>query len=604
MSRNPEQQPSFVSEVQTQASTLDLSLLKNIDTNLLLMGGVIFCFVLLKLLDKKKNKIGRSRMASKAEVRKSRNEAIKAINNDRECTLWIGMPDRFAISPDGKVTFRPNPSTVMLRRINEHMMVYGGSGAGKSRYILNRLAFAAVMSELPIIAVDLKGDEERSHIAPTSEIAGFALENGYEIFTVAPFFDDSDCLNIVQLLRSANDMATANQLGCAIVENGLADGEKPDNWDISGGQLIAAGLMMARGQTEGRGDDLALVQKVLARLAADPKSITNADIGQYQKAAYDEFLATANSPETAASVAFSALRMMSRIMIPEITGVFCRNTTIPIVLKQKQMLIFRVDPQYAPVILPLVAAAVELILQRNIYAGQSFGGLALLDELPQYRLPQLAKMAAVARSKNWMFAYGAQGESILEMCYGEARAKALLENCQTVVLMRLSSIETAKKYSDAIGKEDATTKSRSSGKGSSTTLQETLRDVVPLEELQQQTTGRCVLFTPTVAAKMDGGIHGEKRIRIPYRHQFKIPKKELAAMERAELNWKKYRPLAAKRSRAKPLTENELLGRELLTEHLLPKSSKPQSQPQPHSPSETNKKAKEIFYAVFNAESF
>jgi hypothetical protein len=79
-------------------------------------------------------------------------------------------------------------------------------------------------------------------------------------------------------------------------------------------------------------------------------------------------------------------------------------------------------------------------------------------------------------------------------------------------------------------------------------------------------------------------------------------------MERAERNWKKYRPLAAKRSRAKPLTENELLGRELLTEHLLPKSFKPQSQSQPQAkpqtPSETDKKAKDIFYAVFNAESF
>ena len=116
----------------------------------------------------------------------------------------------------------------------------------------------------------------------------------------------------------------------------------------------------------------------------------------------------------------------------------------------------------------------------------------------------------------------------------------------------------------------------------------------------QQTTGRCVLFTPTVSAKMDGGIEGEKRIRIPYRHQFKIPEKELAAMERAERNWKKYRPLAAKRSRAKPLTEDELYGRELLAEHLLPKSSKPQAQPQP----EINKQAKDIFHAVFNAESF
>jgi type IV secretory pathway TraG/TraD family ATPase VirD4 len=557
--------PEFLN-IQTQ--------LKSIDPNLLLIGCVLFCFALVYLLmGNKKNKIGRSRMATAAEVRRSRREALKDINNLHEMSLWLGMPDKFSIGPNGQIKMRPNRHTVVLRKSNEHIMFYGTTGAGKTRYGLNRLGFSAVQLELPIIAVDLKGDEERSKIAPTSEVAGFALENEYEIFTIAPFFEDSHCLNIVQLLKKADDLATANQLGCAIVENGLADGEKPNNWDISGGQLLAAGLMMSRGQPKGKGDDLVLTQKILARLASDPKSIKTAKIGQYQKAAYDEFLSTADSPETAASVAFSALRMMSRIMIPEITAVFGRNTNIPIVLGKKQMLIFRVDPEYATVILPLVAAAVELILQRNIYSGNPFGGLALLDELPQYRLPQLAKMAAVARSKKWCFAYGAQGESILEMSYGEARSKALLENCQTVSIMRLSSIETAKKYSEAIGREDATTKNKSSGKGgSSITIQESQRDVVPLEELLQQPTGRCILYTPTIEAKMDGGIEGEKRVRIPYRHQFKIPRKELRAMVRAEQNWRKYRPLAIEKSRAKPFTEDDLYGRELLAEHLLPSS--------------------------------
>jgi TraM recognition site of TraD and TraG len=595
-----EQKPSFLTEVQTQIDSLDLSLFKKIDTNLLLIGCVLVVFVLVQMMGKKKNKIGRARLATLGEVRKSRDIAIKTINDPHEMSLWIGMPDKFSIGPDGQIVMKPNRHTVMLRRITEHCMCYGGAGAGKSRNFLDRLGFAGVMRELPIIAVDLKGDEERSNIAPTSGIAGFALENEYEVFTIAPFFEDSHCLNIVQLLKNASDLATANQLGCAICENGLAEGEKPDTWDISGGQLIAAGLMMARGQPEGKGDDLATVQKILARLAGDPKAIKSANISQYQKAAYDEFLASANSPQTAASVAFSALRMLSRVMIPEITGVFCRKTNIPTILKKKQMLIFRVDPEYAPVILPLVAAAVELIMQRNIYSGQGIGGLALLDELPQYRLPQLAKMAAVARSKKWSFVYGAQGENILEMAYGEARAKALLENAQTVVLMRLASIETAKKYSDAIGQEDATTKNKSSGRGgSSTTVQETLRSVVPLEELMQQPTGRCVLFTPTVTTKkMDGGIKGEDRVRIPYRHQFKIPKRELEAMKRAELNWKKYRQIAAKRSRAKPLTEDELFGRQLLVESLLPESPRTQTN-DPH----VDKQAKDVFDAVFHAQS-
>lgn len=570
---------------QENALTYIYKSAKDIDINLLAIALLLivlaFAYVASTFSNKGK-KIGRARLATKSEVRKSRDAAIEAINKPREVSLWIGMPDQFSIHPEtGCIALIPNRHTVMLRKANEHFMFYGTTGAGKTRYGLNRLAFSAIMKNLPIIAIDLKGDEERpiidekgneiQRIAPTSELAGYGLENGYEIFSIAPFFDDSHCLNVVQLLKSAEDLGTANLISNAIVENGLAEGEKPDTWSMAGGQLLAAGLLMARSQE--KGDDLAMAQKLLARLAQDPESIRSAQIGQYQKAAYDEFLASAKSPETAASVAFSALRMVSRIMIPEITAVFCRQTNIPIVLKRKQMLIFRVDPEYASVILPLVSACVEVILRRNVFSGQPFGGLALLDELPQYRLPNLAKIMAVARSKNWCFALGAQGESILEESYGKARTLATLENVQTLSIMRLASNATSKNYSEALGKEDAATKNKSSGRGgSSVTVQNTMRDLVPMEELQQQPDGRCILYTPTVSAVMDGGIKGEKRVRIPYRQQFVIPKQELAAMDRAKLNWLKYCPIARQRSRARPLTEKELLGRELLANHLLPDS--------------------------------
>jgi type IV secretory pathway TraG/TraD family ATPase VirD4 len=554
----------------------------SIDPNVFGLGLMAIAWLLFHLWSNKKKGgvVGRARMATKREIRLSTKAAIKAINGPREMTGVLGYPESFSMSPSGKIALSLARTNVLLRKLQEHVMCWGGAGAGKSRFFLNPLARFLLLLGIPGIIVDLKGDEERAEgkIAPSSEIAGFALSHGYEVFTIAPFFDDSDCLNIVQLLEDENDTATANTLGNALVENGLAPGDKPNNWDQSGGQFIAAGMMMAREQPNGRGNDLATVQKILAHLAGDPKAIKNAKIGQYQKAAYDEFLSAANSPETAASIAFSALRMMSKIMTPQITAVFCRETTIPIVLKKKQLLIFRVDPQHATVTLPLVAAAIELILKRNVYSGSTFGGFALLDELPQYRLPTLPQIAAVARSKKWSLIYGAQGENILEQAYGEAGTKALMENCQTVAVMRLASTETAKKYSEVLGKEDVKTKSKSHGKDTSTTEREDQRDLVPAHELMQQPDGRCILWSPTIQAKMkvSNSDQTETMVRIPRRVQLVVTPKEERVCEHAIKTWLKYKPIAVKQSRAKPLTEKELYGRELLVEQLIP-SSKPDS---------------------------
>jgi type IV secretory pathway TraG/TraD family ATPase VirD4 len=542
--------------------------------------GLLMCIPLIAWLywqgSRRKPKIGRSRMATDSEVRRSRDEAIKAINDPHEFSLWIGMPDKFSKHPKtGEIALIPNRETVMLRKANEHIMVYGTTGSGKTRYLLNRLGFAAVMRELPIIAVDLKGDEEQYRgyrIAPTSELAGFALEHGYEIFPIAPFFPDSKCLNLVSLIKNPSDIATANQLSDAFVENCREDGEQGDFWSKAGSKLVAADFLMARGLEHGA--DLATCQKILARLNEDPESIRSAKITQYQKAAYDQFLGAVKSPETASSIVVTAMDVLARFIVPEITAVFCGKTNIPIVLKPKQMLIFRVDPTQMSSVMPLVAAAVEILLQRNVFSGSQHGGLALFDELPQYKLPRLAKIMAVARSKKWSIALGAQGESILKEEYGDRRTEAILENVQTVAVMRLASNATSKSFSESLGQEDTKTKSRSSGKGGdSTTTQEQQRTLVPVEELQQQPTGRCILLTPGVSAQMEGGIKGEKRVRIPYRHQFKIPNREKVAMKRSETNWKKHRKKLIETSIANPFTERQLLAREMLAAQLLPSAT-------------------------------
>ena len=545
----------------------------------------------------KKAELGRARMATDAEVKKSTAAAVENINNPNELTLWAGMPDKFSMSPDGKIAFKPGRETVLFRKANEHMMVYGGAGAGKSRYFLNRLAESAILCKMPLIVVDMKGDEEQykgKKVAPSSEIGGFALKHGYEVFRLAPFYPDSDQLNPIDLLRHPKDSATAKQFCRTMATNGLPSGSKLDQWDESGAQFLAGGMLAAAQLEQGR--DFSTVEKILARFAADPTALERANLPQAVKIVFSQFLASARSPETAASVAFSALRMLGDVLLPEITAVCCNKTTIPIVLKQKQMLIIRVDPVYAEVLMPILSAIIEVILSRNVFSGSPYGGLAILDELPQYRLTKLPKIQAVARSKRWCFAMAAQGESILADEYGERATEAILENCQTVAVMRISSNKTAKNYSDALGKDQVETRNKTQGKGGgSSTVSEQVRDLVPPEELQQQPTGRCILYTPTVTStKMQGGIKGEERVRIPYRCQFKVSRREQHAINEAHKIWRRKRPEWIASCTARPLTERQLQAREDLVNRLFPIVDKAKSQDNPE--------VKEKLNALFSAK--
>jgi type IV secretory pathway TraG/TraD family ATPase VirD4 len=551
---------------------------KNLEINPWVVAGfmLVLLIYLLFFTKPKRNDIGRSRFATPQEVRRCQRIAWKEINGVRKWyslkkirrgrTLFCGLPKRVRVSPSGKVLVKPSKNTFFFPNASEHLMVLGTTGAGKTRYLLNRLAFGAVQMNLPIIAVDLKGDEEkydRDEIAPTSEIAGFALEHGYQVFSIAPFFPDSNCINPIDLIRNRTDSARANQLSDSYVSND--EGSEDSIWSSTGSKTLAASMLLSKGLKDAK--NLVMTQQILARIAENPKALRDLKLGAYQKAAFATFAASIESPETASSVMFAAMNAINKLIIPEVTAVFCRDTNIPIILQPKQMLIFRVHPLYKSVVMPLISACVESILARNVYEGYGCGGLALLDELPQYFLPTLADIQAVARSKEWCIASGAQGIKILEKKYGENGTAALLENTQTEIIMRISSKQTADDYSSILGQEDVQTMSETSGSNSSSTnLQQNQRALVTTQQLRGQPTGHGLVISPGIGIK-EGG---KRWVKIPIWHQFVVTAREQRAMDRAKQTWLQYRRGAISRSTAKPLTDEELQHFEDIAAKLLP----------------------------------
>ncbi|MGL5719507.1 MAG: type IV secretory system conjugative DNA transfer family protein [Alphaproteobacteria bacterium] len=532
--------------------------------------GVLFLVFLMP----KRAKIGRARLATQKEIRDATRRAFKNINKGG-VTLWVNSPKFCKRLKNGKLLIVPDKETIAFPNASQHIAAIGTTGAGKTESFLNRLAFSAVWQDMPIIAVDAKSDEENyeeGRICPTSEIAGFALSRGYEIFPVDPFGKDSCQINLVKLLRDPEDIATAKQVATAFTANCRDLGEKQDIWDRSAAQLIQAGLMIARSLPETDEvsfQDLAMLHKILARVNECPESIKNAKITQYQQAAFDQFLGVVKSPETAASVIFTAMKILSQFISKEITNVFCRGTNIPIVLKPKQMLIFRVHPEHKETVVPLTAAALQVVLDRNVFSGRGIGGLFLWDEAPQMRLPPAPRVMGVARSKKWVYALGLQGRSIMELEHGKDQTNAIFDNINTLWIGKLADDKDAERYSKRFGKEDI--KSFSKGKGGTTTSVQQ-RDLVPIEEMVGQPPGAAIIVTPGVTGEVSDGKKKMKRTSIPYRLQIKLSRREKQLMKQAKKRWIAHRKVVSRKVKWNPLSNDDLLRRQNIALKILPKT--------------------------------
>lgn len=515
-----------------------------------------------------KQVLAKAKWAGSKEIENSRKLALKQIKNQihNEIGLWIGSPQGLKIQLQGSknVLYVPeDPNTVYLSNVQESALLIAGPGSGKSASIVDRLAESAIWQGKSIMFFDAKGHEEGiDSLAPSSRLAGFAKARGYKVFVIAPGCDESDCLNITDLLEHPNDSDNAFQLGDTLIKNfGLSEGGNP--FFEQTGAMLCQGLLMLAKQF---GGDIALCSKFLAlpnlleRLAAT-------EMSEYQRAAFDNFLSASGSPETAASIATTAMTMFSRFMSPDILSVFSRPTTVPLQLHGRQMLIFRVNVKKKALVMPLFAAAIDMILRRSIFTERKNSLISLFDEFALMKLVDLDEFLNTGRSSGSGCILATQSMGFAEGTYGEKKFKSIQGGCGTQIIGRLNENQTADYYEKQLGKEDLTyhQRSQSTGKGgdnSSSSEQKQTRSLMEIQEWTQLQIGEFIILNP--------GQKNQKSARLPYKVQIRIPERDKQETKISAQRWKKFKRQKIQNRVAFPFTEEELKNRRLRAEELLP----------------------------------
>ena len=321
---------------------------------------------------------------------------------------------------------------------------------------------------------------------------------------------------LVYCQESEFGIAVAKVLNKNFSLNGGKGGEDPF-FQLSGDQLIKAVLQLAK---LSKYPDFLTCQKILALDSSDLiDRVKAADISPWVKTSWDQFMSMRESEKTAASVAAIASLMFTNFVSPDILPCLCGESTIPLDLEGKQMIIFGMDQNRRDIVGPILATVMHMIIVRNIAKKRVDPLAVFLDELPTIALPNLVNWLNESRSAGFCGVLGYQNMTQLEQAYGKETSRAILSGCNTKFIFNPGEYESAKYFSDYLGDEEIRYKQKSrsnskDGGSNSISEQDKTKKMFSPEEFLKLPAGSCVFINPAYANQTEASIPMKLKVQV------------------------------------------------------------------------------------------
>ncbi len=481
----------------------------------------------------RKNVIGTAQWASsrdKATARRTARQQILGKRHD-QVALWINAPTKIRgekISGDADTIYLPD----MARGTS----VIGGSGTGKSESVIKPTLRAAIAQGLPTVLLDTDYPGLSSTIAPLAEAAG------YSVHIFAPGYPESGVCNVLDFVHDQRDATGASQIAKTLYKNFQMGSKNEDMFfKVSGELATEASLLLAKALTHA---DILTAFTILKDEDMIDRVRGVGKIDPWLDLAFGQLLSTAKSEKTVDSIRGTAALLFGQLMRPDILPALIGETTIPLSITGKTLLIFGVKQDIRLVVSPLIAAIIHAIVTRNVLPGRTEPMFLSLDEMPAMYFPEISEWLSEKRKYGLCTQIGYQSIGQLKKTYGPELADVIFTNTATKFFFNPQSIESAKIFSETLGEEDVVykTRNRSYGKhrSRSRTEHRTKKRLLSPDEFMSLDAGCCVLLSPGYGSK-------HKRF-VPVKFDpIRITGKEAAIQAASEDAWNGFLAGALKR---------------------------------------------------------
>jgi type IV secretory pathway TraG/TraD family ATPase VirD4 len=483
-------------------------------------------------------------------------------------SLYVGMPaliraylEKAWIS-QGLVKKKPewqklvfgfiNPShTLYVPDAQRGISVCGGAGSGKTFSVIDPLIRSALDQGFPTIIYDFK------YAAQTKRAVAYARKRGYTVRVFAPGFPESEICNPLDLLRDEEDAVAAGQLAQVINKNfDRGGGDSSDKFfQEAGDNLVEGILLVTKAVARLTGDpkycDLMMAQAILSldKLPQRLESASKGILKVWTTRPLSQLMSVKDSEKTVAGILGTAQRVFQRFLKKDFVGAFCGQTTLPLDLDGKQLIIFGLDRNNRDIVGPLLAAILHMVVVRNVSrtVPRTDPLIVALDELPTLYLPQLVNWLNENREDGFCGILGYQNIAQLEKAYGKELARAIFGGTACKFIFNPQDGESAKIFADYLGEQEihfsSKSQSMSSGKGGtsrSTSEHYQKRHLFEASEFLKLGTGRAVVVNPAYIRSQES--------YVPLLQSIKVPQSDIKEQFWSEGMWDVIRPRLIERN--------------------------------------------------------
>lgn len=527
--------------IQVQPQTTAPNLFSSISPKQLgMIGACILGICILILIEgqgsHRKHRLATGRWAKGKDKSRARKRAKQQINERQKnkVTLCINAPrikkqhgkgnaSQIQVSKDSKTIYVPDAQ--------RGISVIGGPGTGKTFSVIDPVIRSAIAQGFPLCLYDFK------YPAQTQRIACLAKAAGYDVNIFAPGFPESKVCNPLDFIHDATDAGAARQIAEVLNRNFKLSAAQTDDpfFSNSGDQLVEATLLLAKALPH---PDVMSAYCILS----DPDLINRLQginkINPWIGVAFGQLLSTAKSEKTVASIVSTAALVFTRFMKAGMLPAFCGNSTLPLDLNGKTLLIFGMDRNKRDVIGPLVATVLHMVITRNVTRPRQDPLIVALDELPTLYLPNLVQWLNENREDGLCTLIGYQNQTQLEKAYGKELAQAIFGGTASKFMFNPQSAESADMFSRMLGDEEIRYKSKSRNTGGGKTSltraeQERTRRLFAAEQFNRLPQGHCIYINPAFGNGKEGS--------IPQKLNVKVMAQEVQAQALSIQAWEKYR---------------------------------------------------------------
>lgn len=278
----------------------------------------------------------------------------------------------------------------------------------------------------------------------------------------APGFPESETCNPLDFLSDSEDAVVAGQFAQVVSRNFDRSGGQASSdkfFEEAGDSLVEGILLVTKAVGELTGQpqycDLMTAQALLSlsNLPARLELASKSKLKVWTSRPLSQVISVKDSEKTVAGIVGTAQRMFQRFLKRDFIGAFCGETSLPLDLEGKQLIIFGLDRNNRDIVGPLLAAMLHLIVFRNVArtTPRIDPLIVALDELPTLYLPNIVNWLNENREDGFVGLLGFQNLAQLQKSYGRELSRAIIGATGTKFIFNPQDVESAKFFADYLG---------------------------------------------------------------------------------------------------------------------------------------------------------